>query len=416
MQAGIKLFVFYLDGYIRSDCPGVELEGLDWFMSRNDSLILTEYIEEWRTLCPHACAYEKWEFTQPSSYFQKRLMEKFGVGIRSIAYVSDDVDFIRNALGSFSMTVCISKDSKAIADYGNVLDLVCHTINGFIHAIESCNWRFLGEGMIFNPREKPYIGKFGIAHIGKQGKRIPVVFAGRYFGLQHYRSCLDYYSFAIRKNKETGSRLFGKFDDIFQRLFQAESEWISRKMGSNAICSIPDHVRTDNSESRFSGIVNRIAKSLSLEDIQCHLHRVKDSPSQKSQLSATDRRYNTKGTLQCDISLKGKRIILLDDLLTSGATLEEGNRALREAGAEDVVCAVLAVNQYAREYWLNSDTAIRSFSGEYRMSGNASSLVPFFYFYGKGLDYEKVVSELYSKLDAEILQIGNISSADDGMF
>lgn len=69
MQAGIKLFVFYLDGYIRSDCPGVELEGLDWFMSRNDSLILTEYIEEWRALCPHACAYEKWEFTQPSSYF-----------------------------------------------------------------------------------------------------------------------------------------------------------------------------------------------------------------------------------------------------------------------------------------------------------------------------------------------------------
>ena len=37
-----------------------------------------------------------------------------------------------------------------------------------------------------------------------------------------------------------------------------------------------------------------------------------------------------------------KRILLIDEILTTGATLREAARVLREAGAERVICATLA--------------------------------------------------------------------------
>ena len=40
--------------------------------------------------------------------------------------------------------------------------------------------------------------------------------------------------------------------------------------------------------------------------------------------------------------IKGQRILLIDDILTTGATLREAARVLREAGAEKVICATLA--------------------------------------------------------------------------
>ena len=73
------------------------------------------------------------------------------------------------------------------------------------------------------------------------------------------------------------------------------------------------------------------------------LCKVVDTPPQSSLKTAEERRANVLGAYEAAAeNVCGKRLLLVDDVLTTGATLGECVRVLMEAGADDVVCLTMA--------------------------------------------------------------------------
>lgn len=71
------------------------------------------------------------------------------------------------------------------------------------------------------------------------------------------------------------------------------------------------------------------------------LAKVRDTAPQAS-LPWKDRQANMKGAFACTADITGKRIVLIDDVMTTGATLNEAAKALKKSGATDVAVWVVA--------------------------------------------------------------------------
>lgn len=88
-----------------------------------------------------------------------------------------------------------------------------------------------------------------------------------------------------------------------------------------------------------------MSTALQLDDVAVELLiKQVDVPAQSGMGGAEKRRANISGvyTVQDEELVRGKRILLIDDIVTTGATLSECAKTLRIFGAEDVVCAALA--------------------------------------------------------------------------
>ena len=74
------------------------------------------------------------------------------------------------------------------------------------------------------------------------------------------------------------------------------------------------------------------------------LRKILDNPPQSGLEDTDARRANVLGAYEIvDPELiEGKRVLLIDDVITTGATISECARLLRTFGAADVVCATLA--------------------------------------------------------------------------
>ena len=87
-------------------------------------------------------------------------------------------------------------------------------------------------------------------------------------------------------------------------------------------------------------VARAVARSAAAPLDATALERVRDTPSQTG-LDAAARRRNVRGALRARRSVP-PRVWLVDDVITTGATLREAARALRGAGAETVIAVCAA--------------------------------------------------------------------------
>lgn len=88
-------------------------------------------------------------------------------------------------------------------------------------------------------------------------------------------------------------------------------------------------------------IAKPISRWLDIPLAACACRRTRDTPTQTG-LKLRERRRNVRGAFACDLDLSGKSVAVLDDVMTTGATLEEISRALRRSGATTISAWVVA--------------------------------------------------------------------------
>ena len=87
-----------------------------------------------------------------------------------------------------------------------------------------------------------------------------------------------------------------------------------------------------------------VSSRYSIPICQDLLVRIRPTPQQKL-LNEKQRRKNLKGAFRAAPECKGRSIVLIDDVVTTGSTLSECARTLKKAGALHVYAACVACTQ-----------------------------------------------------------------------
>ena len=116
-------------------------------------------------------------------------------------------------------------------------------------------------------------------------------------------------------------------------------------LGMNLVIPVPLHWRRRwaRGYNQAGAVARELAAELGVECRPGWLRRVK-AATQKSQPSATARRENMRGAFRAGPGARfaGRAVLLVDDVMTTGATLDEAARVVKGAGAAAVAVAVLA--------------------------------------------------------------------------
>ena len=88
--------------------------------------------------------------------------------------------------------------------------------------------------------------------------------------------------------------------------------------------------------NQASLLASEISKNTVLPVVEGMLLRLRDTVSQTKTASAAERRDNVRGAFACQQKLHGENILLIDDVCTTGATLDACATALKAAGAGSV--------------------------------------------------------------------------------
>ena len=131
--------------------------------------------------------------------------------------------------------------------------------------------------------------------------------------------------------------------ELFGELWADYAGSAFRGLGVDALVPVPLHWRRRwrRGYNQSEAVAHGLSKRLRLPCRPAWLRRTRATPMQTSQTLA-GRRENVRGAFAAPLSLQGRNVLLIDDVMTTGATASEAARALCKAGAARVVVAVLA--------------------------------------------------------------------------
>ena len=139
---------------------------------------------------------------------------------------------------------------------------------------------------------------------------------------------------------------YNNFKALASPLAQLLAEYVeTRPLPVEVIVPIPLHSRRlrERGYNQSALLAQELGRLISLPVVEDSLFRLRDTPAQARAPNAEIRRSNVVGVFACcDEELKGKQVLLIDDVCTTGATLDSCAIALNRAGASSVWGLALA--------------------------------------------------------------------------
>ncbi|MBF8266992.1 MAG: comFC [Dehalococcoidia bacterium] len=131
---------------------------------------------------------------------------------------------------------------------------------------------------------------------------------------------------------------------------------ISQAVPVTALVPVPLHRRRERQRGYNQAclLAREAGKSLGLPVIPHALSRIKDTSPQVKSPGAEERRANVRDAFRClhPSLVEGMAVAVVDDVCTTGATLESCAMALKEAGAASVWGVTLAREPLSRSHGL----------------------------------------------------------------
>lgn len=120
---------------------------------------------------------------------------------------------------------------------------------------------------------------------------------------------------------------------------------------AEAICFVPmtNKAQAKRGFNQAYLLAKEISKKMNLPLLKSAIQKVKDTPPQKS-LLRTDREQNLKACFKADRAVvKDKTLIVVDDVMTTGATANAVCGELKKRGAKKLYFATVASVRYSGE-------------------------------------------------------------------
>lgn len=146
----------------------------------------------------------------------------------------------------------------------------------------------------------------------------------------------------LRLKNQTGEGLAELLGECWA--YEAASRFAALQF--EAIVPVPLHWRRrwQRGYNQSAALCRGLAATLGVPYQPSWLRRARHTPRQTSRPTSAERKANVRGAFRArpETLLRGRAILLVDDVMTTGATAGEASRALRAGGASRVVVAVLA--------------------------------------------------------------------------